>query len=147
MGETDEAKNWASLSRAIFDRVLATYSDDGYYYEGMEYWIFSMPWIVHYMDAHAHATGEDLYKTPPGLKNAHKYVSHSTLPGGEFNFDFGIFMPDRSPVPAKATTTTVNASTVSFEPTTTFSTISPLGIAAASSGCRRLAAIKRTGKC
>ncbi len=89
MDEVPEAKEWAATSRAIFDRVLATYSDDGYYYEGMEYWIFSTPWIVHYMDAHLHATGEDLYETTPGLKLAHKYVSHSTLPGGEFNFDFG----------------------------------------------------------
>lgn len=89
MGETDEAKDWASVSRVIFDRVLATYSDDGYYYEGMEYWIFSTPWLVHYMDAHLHATGENLYQTTPGFKLAHKYVSHATLPGGEFNFDFG----------------------------------------------------------
>ena len=89
MGETPEAKDWAALSRAIFDRVLATYSDDGYYYEGMEYWIFSTPWLVHYMDAHLHATGENLYQTTPGLKLAHKYVAHATLPGGEFNFDFG----------------------------------------------------------
>ena len=88
-GETPEAKEWAALSRAIFDRVLATYSQDGYYYEGMEYWIFSTPWIVHYMDAHLHATGENLYETTPGLKLAHKFVSHATLPGGEFNFDFG----------------------------------------------------------
>ncbi len=51
MGETPEAKQWAALSRAIYDRVLATYSADGYYYEGMEYWIFSTPWLVHYMDA------------------------------------------------------------------------------------------------
>ncbi|MEQ1606475.1 MAG: DUF4962 domain-containing protein [Pyrinomonadaceae bacterium] len=89
MGEVPEAKEWAATSRGIFDRVLATYSDDGYYYEGMEYWIFSTPWIAHYLDAHLHSTGEDLYKTTPGLKNAHKYVAHSTLPGGEFNFDFG----------------------------------------------------------
>lgn len=89
MGEVPEAKEWATTSRAIFDRVLATYSEDGYYYEGMEYWIFSTPWIAHYIDAHLHATGEDLYKTTPGLKNAHKYVAHSTLPVGEFNFDFG----------------------------------------------------------
>jgi len=89
MGETDEAKDWAGVSRAIFDRVLATYSDDGYYYEGMEYWIFSTPWLVHYMDAHHHATGENLYETTPGFKLAHKYVAHATLPGGEFNFDFG----------------------------------------------------------
>ena len=89
MGETAEAKDWAATSRAIFDRVLATYSGDGYFYEGMEYWIFSTPWLVHYMDAHFHATGENLYETTPGFKLAHKYVAHATLPGGEFNFDFG----------------------------------------------------------
>lgn len=89
MGETEEAKEWAAVSRAIFDRVLATYSQDGYFYESMEYWIFSMPWIIHYMDAHHHATGEDLYQTTPGLKLSHKYIAHITLPGGEFNFDYG----------------------------------------------------------
>ena len=41
------------------------------------------------MDAQAHATGENLYETTPGLKLAYKYVSHATLPGGEFNFDYG----------------------------------------------------------
>lgn len=89
MGETDEAKDWAATSRAIFDRVLATYSQDGYFYESMEYWIFSMPWIIHYLDAHKHATGENLYLTTPGLKLSHKYIAHINLPGGEFNFDFG----------------------------------------------------------
>lgn len=89
MGETEEAKEWAAVSRAIFDRVLATYSQDGYFYESMEYWIFSMPWIIHYMDAHHHATGENLYQNTPGLKLSHKYIAHITLPGGEFNFDYG----------------------------------------------------------
>lgn len=89
MDEVPEAKEWAAASRAIFDRVLATYTEDGYFYESMEYWIFSTPWLVHYMDAHQHATGENLYETTPGMRLAHKYVSHITLPGGEFNFDFG----------------------------------------------------------
>lgn len=89
MDEVPEAKEWAATSRAIFDRVLDTYTQDGYFYESMEYWIFSTPWLVHYMDAHHHATGEDLYATTPGFKTAHKYVSHITLPGGEFNFDYG----------------------------------------------------------
>ena len=89
MDETPEAKEWAQLVRAIFDRVLATYTEDGYFYESMEYWIFSTPWLVHYMDAHLHATGENLYETTPGFRNAHKYVAHITLPGAEFNFDFG----------------------------------------------------------
>lgn len=89
MDEVPEAKEWAATSRAIFDRVLDTYTQDGYFYESMEYWIFSTPWLVHYMDAHAKSTGEDLYAGLPGFANAHKYVSHITLPGGEFNFDFG----------------------------------------------------------
>lgn len=89
MDEIPEAKEWAATSRAIYDRVLATYSEDGYYYEGMEYWIFSTPWLVHYMDAHLRSTGENLYETTPGFRMSHKYVAHATLPGGEFNFDFG----------------------------------------------------------
>jgi hypothetical protein len=86
--ETPEAPAWASLTRAIYDRVLATYSADGYYYEGFEYWIFSTPWLVHYLDAHAHATGEDLYDRP-GFRLMHQYVAHSMLPSGDYVFDFG----------------------------------------------------------
>ena len=86
--ETPEAAAWASLTRAIYDRVLATYSQDGYYYEGFEYWIFSTPWLVHYLDAHAHSTGEDLYDRP-GFRLMHEYVAHSMLPSGNHVFDFG----------------------------------------------------------
>lgn len=86
--EADDAPAWAALARAIFDRVLATYSTDGYYYEGFEYWIFSTPWIVHYLDALAHAAGEDLYDRP-GLRLMSKYVAHAMLPGGDNVFDFG----------------------------------------------------------
>src|SRR5437879_3623485 len=88
-GEAPEAENWARLSRAMYDRVLATYSPDGYYYEGFEYWIFSTPWIIHYLDAHAHSTGEDLYDKAPGLRKSHLYVAHAQLPGGHNVFDFG----------------------------------------------------------
>jgi hypothetical protein len=86
--ETPEAPGWASLTRAIYDRVLATYSQDGYYYEGFEYWIFSTPWLVHYLDAHSHSTGEDLYDQA-GFRLMHQYVAHSMLPGGIYVFDFG----------------------------------------------------------
>jgi hypothetical protein len=76
----------AALARAIYDRVLATYSPDGYYYEGFEYWIFSTPWLIHFLDAHA--TGEDLYDQP-GFRQMHLYVAHSILPDGKYVFDFG----------------------------------------------------------
>ncbi len=86
--EVPEAPQWASLARAIYDRVLATYTPDGYYYEGFEYWIFSTPWIIPYLDAHKHATGEDLFDHP-GIRAMHWYVAHSLVPGGQTVFDFG----------------------------------------------------------
>jgi Domain of unknown function (DUF4962)/Heparinase II/III-like protein len=87
-GEVPEAKQWAALARAIYSKVLATYSKDGYYYEGFEYWIFSTPWIIHYLDAQKHAAGEDLFDQP-GLRKTHLYAAHSLTPGGQMMFDFG----------------------------------------------------------
>lgn len=87
-GEVAEAAQWSALARAIYDRVLATYSRDGYYYEGYEYWIFATPWIIHYLDAQKHAAGEDLFDQP-GLRQTHLFAAHALLPGGQSIFDFG----------------------------------------------------------
>jgi hypothetical protein len=86
--EAPEAAGWAALSRAIFSRVIDISSPDGYFYEGVEYWVFSMPWIIHALDAFAHAAGDDLYDTP-ALRNAHLYMAHSLTPNGQDVFDFG----------------------------------------------------------
>lgn len=86
--EVPEAAGWAALSRAIFTRVLDVASPDGYFYEGVEYWVFSMPWIVHALDAFAHAAGDDMYDTP-ALRKAHLYIAHSLTPSGQDVFDFG----------------------------------------------------------
>ena len=81
-------QQWAALARAIYGKVLETYSKDGYYYEGFEYWIFATPWIIHYLDAQKHAAGEDLFDQP-GLRKTHLYAAHSLTPGGQMMFDFG----------------------------------------------------------
>jgi hypothetical protein len=86
--EAPEAASWAALSRAIFSRVLEVASPDGYFYEGVEYWIFSMPWIIHALDAFAHAAGDDMYDTP-ALRKAHLYIAHSLTPNGQDVYDFG----------------------------------------------------------
>lgn len=86
--DTPEAASWAALSHAIFKRVLQVASPDGYFYEGVEYWIFSMPWIVHALDAFAHAAGVDLYDTP-ALRNSYLYIAHSITPNGQDIYDFG----------------------------------------------------------
>jgi hypothetical protein len=87
-GEVPEAAEWSKLSRAIMERVLQTYSHDGYYYEGYEYWIFATPWLIHYLDAQKHAAGEDLFDRP-GFRNMYLYAAHGLLPGGNLHFDFG----------------------------------------------------------
>jgi uncharacterized protein DUF4962/heparinase II/III-like protein len=90
MDEEPEAEQWARLSRAVFDRVLTTFGTDGYYYEGFHYSVFSIHWIIRYLDALEHATGEDLY---PRMRQQFLplkyYVAHSILPDGRNVFDFG----------------------------------------------------------
>lgn len=90
MGEEPEAEEWARLARAVYDRVLLTFDVDGYYYEGFHYAAFSLHWVVRYLDALEHATGEDLY---PRMRDRFVplkyYFAHSVLPGGRHAFDFG----------------------------------------------------------
>jgi hypothetical protein len=88
MGESPRAEKWAALARAHHDRANSLLSPDGYYYEGMEYWIFSMPWLVHFYDAWEHATGESLWETGPA-RNWKHYLAHTLLPDGQNVFDFG----------------------------------------------------------
>ncbi|MGH9901554.1 MAG: heparinase II/III domain-containing protein, partial [Pyrinomonadaceae bacterium] len=54
------------------------------------YMVFSLHWVVRYLDALEHATGEDLY---PRMRERFAplkyYVAHSILPDGRTVFDFG----------------------------------------------------------
>jgi hypothetical protein len=89
MDETDEAKNWAQLSRAIFDRMILAFAPDGYFYESFHYWGFAFRWTIRYFDAHLHATGENLYlPMQPKLAQMKYFAMHSILPDGENVFDF-----------------------------------------------------------
>ena len=90
MGEEPEAEGWARLARAVYDRVRTTFGVDGYYYEGFHYFVFSLHWIIRYLDAWEHATGEDLYpQWRAKLLPLKYYVAHSILPDGRGIFDFG----------------------------------------------------------
>jgi hypothetical protein len=88
MGESKDAPRWAALARAHLHRGVHLLSDDGYYYEGFEYWIFSTPWLVHFLDAWEHSTGESFWDAP-FLRGWKDYVAHSVLPDGQKVFDFG----------------------------------------------------------
>jgi hypothetical protein len=88
MGEVEDAPRWAALARAHHHRAGLLLSPDGYYYEGFEYWIFSAPWLVHFLDAWEHATGESLWELGP-YRNWKHYLAHALLPDGRSVFDFG----------------------------------------------------------
>ena len=88
LGEVDDAPRWAALARAHHHRAGTLLSPDGHYYEGFEYWIFSAPWLVHFLDAWEHATGESLWEQGP-YRNWKTYLAHALLPDGQNVFDFG----------------------------------------------------------
>ncbi|MBK5257417.1 MAG: DUF4962 domain-containing protein [Vicinamibacteria bacterium] len=88
MGESKDAERWAALARAFHHRAGQLLSPDGYYYEGMEYWIFSTPWLVHFLDAWEHSTGESLWSRDV-FSNWKTYLAHTLLPDGQNVFDFG----------------------------------------------------------
>ncbi len=88
LGEVPEAPRWAALARAHHHRSGQLLSPDGYYYESFEYWIFSSPWLVHFLDAWEHSTGESLWGRDL-FRNWKLYVAHSVLPDGQSVFDFG----------------------------------------------------------
>ena len=88
MGESKDAERWAALARAHHHRTGQLLSPDGYYYEGMEYWIFSTPWLVHFLDAWEHSTGESLWDRDV-FRNWKTYLAHTLLPDGQTVVDFG----------------------------------------------------------
>jgi hypothetical protein len=88
LGESADAEKWAATAYAHHHRANQLLSPDGYYYEGIEYWIFSAPWLVHFADAWEHATGESVWELGP-YRNWKLYVAHVLLPNGQDAFDFG----------------------------------------------------------
>ena len=89
MDETDEAQEWARLSRAVFDRTMFTFGTDGYFYESFHYFGFAFRWMIRYFDAHLSATGENLYEPMRDKFAGMKYFAmHSILPDRENVFDF-----------------------------------------------------------
>ncbi len=88
LGESKDAERWAATAYAHHHRANQLLSPDGYYYEGIEYWIFSAPWLVHFADAWLHATGESLFELGP-YRHWKTYVAHVLAPNGQDAFDFG----------------------------------------------------------
>lgn len=89
MDEVDEVKDWAKLARAVFDRTMLTFGNDGYFYESFHYFGFAFRWMIRYFDAHLSATGENFYvRMKPKFEQMKYFAMHSILPDRENIFDF-----------------------------------------------------------
>lgn len=87
--ETPEAQAWAQLSRAVYDRMMQTFSRDGYFYESFHYYGFAFRWAIRYFDVHIQATGENLYeRMKPSFGRMKYFAMHSILPDRKNVFDF-----------------------------------------------------------
>ena len=89
MDEVPKAKDWAQLSRAVFDRTMLTFGTDGYFYESFHYYGFAFRWMIRYFDVHKQVTGENLYAPMQSKFAQMKYFAmHLILPDRQNVFDF-----------------------------------------------------------
>ncbi len=96
-----EAEAWLVFSRNLLDRSFDAVARDGWFFEGISYWDFTMTYPLAYAGAMRRVVGEDLFKKPL-FKNAGLYLSHMLLPDPEFAFDFGDWGPRVDPRGGKA---------------------------------------------
>ena len=89
LDEFEEAKQWAQLSRAVFDRTMLTFGTDGFFYESFHYYGFAFRWMIRYFDVHKQVTGENLYlPMKPKFERLKYFAMHSILPDRKNVFDF-----------------------------------------------------------
>jgi hypothetical protein len=93
--EMPQAKAWGVYSRNTLSRCLAAVAHDGWFFEGISYWSFTMQFPVAYAGALKRLTGEDLLNQPP-FRDTTAYVANMFLPGGNFAFDFSDWGPRRN---------------------------------------------------
>jgi hypothetical protein len=88
LGEEPAADAWLERARAVLRRCRYVLGEDGYYYEGVAYWIYSLHWHVRAAELLDRATGEKLMELP-ALRDNWRFALHLTLPGKPWAFDVG----------------------------------------------------------
>jgi hypothetical protein len=88
LDEVPAAAAWLERARTVLRRSRYVLGDDGYYYEGVGYWIYSLHWHVRGAELLERASGENLFDIPV-LKDSWRYALHMSLPGKPGAFDVG----------------------------------------------------------
>ncbi|AHF90825.1 heparinase [Opitutaceae bacterium TAV5] len=92
LDEEADASAWGIWSSNALRRCLEALSPDGWFFEGMNYWGYTMQFPVTAAYALQHVTGVSLFEIP-SLKNSPSYLAHNFLPNPDFVFDFADWGP------------------------------------------------------
>lgn len=91
-----ETQAWGVLVENIMDRALDAIAHDGWFFEGITYWNYTMQFPVSYAVARQRVLDERVLEVPC-FKLAPEYLAHMTLPNPRFVFDFGDWGPRVEP--------------------------------------------------
>jgi hypothetical protein len=94
--EGEEYKHWGIFADNVMSRSLASIANDGWFFEGISYWDYTMQFVSAYAAAMQRLIGKNLFLTPP-FQKLPEYVSHMTLPKRNFVFDFADWGPRVEP--------------------------------------------------
>ncbi|MBL8995469.1 MAG: DUF4962 domain-containing protein, partial [Spirochaetia bacterium] len=90
--EMPEAKTWGVFAKNLLDRCFPALAHDGWFFEGLSYWNFTIQFPLVYASALRRTTGEDLIGKPP-FQFIPDYLAHQFLPDPNFVFDFADWGP------------------------------------------------------
>jgi hypothetical protein len=90
--EEPEAAKWGLFARNLLRRSFPALGADGWFFEGISYWNFTMQYPVCYAAALKRCTGENLLAEMP-FQRIPEYLAHQFLPNPNFVFDFADWGP------------------------------------------------------
>lgn len=96
LGGGGESVSWGSFARDFLTRSFEVIGQDGWFFEGVGYWNFTMQFPICYALALKQTTGESLFMEAP-FKNSGLYLAHMVLPDARFVFDFADWGPRVEP--------------------------------------------------
>ena len=80
-GEVPEASQWLAWAWDRYERIPLTFSPDGSFHEGPNYWSFSMPTLYLYTDLYEWCTGLHIPAGDDGLQGQAEFRFHYVYPG------------------------------------------------------------------
>jgi hypothetical protein len=93
LGDDEKASGaWAAFAREFLEKSFDVLAKDGWFFEGVGYWCFTMQFPICYATALKRTTGERLF-TKPIFNYAGQYLAHNVLPDSRFVFDFADWGP------------------------------------------------------